>query len=200
MRSHIFRIIIVLLFFLAGCAPYIENRDSKGSNIICFGDSITYGLGAPEGEDYPARLSELLNRDVINAGVSGDTTAEALERLREDVLQRNPYIVIAQFGGNDFLRKIPKEDTLKNMEEIISGIQDSGAMVALCDPSGGIVLGNYRKGYKRLAKKTGSIFIPGLLEKIIRNPSLKSDYIHPNAKGYKIIAEKICERIKKYTR
>ncbi len=193
-------VIFLILVFVLGCSPHVRNSDSHGSAIICFGDSITYGTGAAEGEDYPTCLSKLLKRNVINAGVAGDKTSDALLRVERDVLEKDPYIVIVELGGNDFLEKIPIEGTLKNLEEIISKIQDKGAMVVLCDVSCGIIMWDYRNTYKKLAKKTNAIFIPGLLSGILTDPSLKFDQIHPNSKGYEIIAKRICNVIRNYTK
>ena len=102
---------ILALVVLASCPSRLDvaNRDAQGSTIICFGDSLTRGLGAAPGHDYPSLLAEALGRDVINAGVNGDTTRDALQRLTADVLARTPQLVIVQFGGNDFLRKVPRK-------------------------------------------------------------------------------------------
>lgn len=189
---------IFVLFFILGCSSGITNLGSKGTTIICFGNSITYGEGAQEGQDFTSYLEKLLEQRVINAGSSGDTTESALIRLERDVLEKNPYLVIVELGGNDFLRKIPKEKTLRNLEDIIVRIQEEGAIVVLCDVSSGFIMSGYRKDFKRLAKKTNSIFIPRLLEDILEDPSLKFDYIHPNAEGYKIIAQRIYHAIRPY--
>ena len=77
--------IVILLIFLAGCGYAVRNLDSQGKEIICFGDSVTVGTGAPQGKDYPSFLSALLARDVLNAGVCGDTTGDALKRLGKDI-------------------------------------------------------------------------------------------------------------------
>ncbi len=191
-----------LFFFLPslifGCSYPIKNLDSPGEIIICFGDSITRTEGIPLEKTYPAILSELLHREVINAGVSGDTTATALRRLERDVLRKNPYLVIVELGGNDFLTGISKEITLRNLEEIIVKIQEVKAIVVLCDISCGFILSGYRKDFYQLAKKTGAIFVSQLLEGILDNPSAKQDYIHPNVEGHRLIAQKIYQVIKPY--
>ena len=82
-----------------GCAKReVKNIDSKGENIICFGDSITYGYGVKPGEDYPTDLAALVRHPVINAGIDGDSSPEAIQRLEDDVLQRHPLLVIIEFG------------------------------------------------------------------------------------------------------
>ncbi len=183
-----------LLFavLLGGCAKReIKNIDSKGTNIVCFGDSITFGYGANPSEGFPAQLSQMTKFTVINAGIDGDTSFEAIKRGESDILDRDPLLVIIEFGGNDFLRKIPMSTTLKNIEEMIKKIQSKGAMVAIADISTAIVMSNYGKEFKFLSQRYNTIFIPNLLSGILTDSSLKSDFIHPNADGYKIIAQRI---------
>src|SRR6185369_16988165 len=112
--------VLLLLVVIAWPSPYanVRNLDSRGANIIAFGDSLTAGYGAGGGEDYPTRLSALIGEPVINAGVSGDTTASALARLDADVLSRDPRIVIVGLGGNDFLGGVALPATEANLREI----------------------------------------------------------------------------------
>ncbi|MCD6228266.1 MAG: arylesterase [Candidatus Omnitrophica bacterium] len=189
---------LFLSSLIFGCSYPIKNLDSSGEVIICFGDSITRTEGIPLKETYPAILSELLHREVINAGIPGDTTTTALRRLEKDVLSKNPYLVVVELGGNDFLTGVSKEVTLKNLEEIIVRIQEAKAIVVLCDISCGFILSGYRRDLHWLAKKTGTIFVPQLLEGILDNPSAKLDYIHPNALGHRLIAQRIYQAIKPY--
>ncbi len=192
---------VLISVFIIGCARrQIANIDSQGKNIICFGDSITAGYGADPGEDYPAQLAKMVNMQVINAGITADTSQDALKRIESDILDKNPLLVIVEFGGNDFMKKIPLEETLKNTEEIIIRIQAGGAIVAVADVSNNMIMGNYRKEFKRLSKKYNTIFIPKLFTGILTNPSLKSDFIHPNAQGYKLIAQRIYLAIAPYLR
>lgn len=184
--------IIFCAFAVTGCAKReIKNIDSKGTNIICFGDSITFGYGANPGEDYPTALSKMIDIPVINAGIDGDTSVEALKRIESDVLERDPLLVIIEFGGNDFLRKISKETTLKNLKQMIDKIQEKGAMVAIVDISAGMLLSEYRAAFSNIAREKQVVFISNILSGIITNPHLKSDFMHPNADGYKMIAQRI---------
>lgn len=196
-------IVIAALSFsvirLIGCAQRpVKNIDSKGKTVICFGDSITAGEGVGEGEDFPGQLSQMLGVPIINAGENGDTSSAALGRLKRDVLDKQPLLVIVEFGGNDFLSKIPLEETVKNMRRMAEEIQAKGAMVAICDVSSGLIMENYRKRYKELAVQTQAIFIPSLLSGILTNPSLKIDYIHPNREGHRIFAQRIYSAVKPY--
>jgi hypothetical protein len=131
------QLIGVLLFasFFSACGgenfAQIRNIRSAGETIICFGDRLTEGVGAGEGEDYPSALSRQLASPVVNAGRRGDTTADALERLSDTVLSKNPRLVIVLLGGNDFLRQRPRQETRKNLEEIVRRVQARGAIVAI---------------------------------------------------------------------
>ena len=185
-------IVFIAFIMLNGCVrKEIRNINSSGKNIICFGDSLTFGYGAKPGEDYPAALGQLLDMPVINAGVDGDTTIDALKRIKNDVLDKEPLLVIVEFGGNDFLSKVPKEETLKNIRAMIEQIQAQGGMVALVDFGAGMLLKEYHADFHKIAAESQSIFIPNILSGILTSPSLKSDFIHPNGEGYKVIAQKV---------
>jgi len=187
-----------MLLVTAGCpsTPHVNNLDSRGSQIICFGDSLTEGFGASVGEDYPSRLAEVLDVPVINAGVSGDTTEEALYRLQTDVLDQDPFLVIVILGANDFLSGRPRKETFGNLEEIVRRIQARGAMVLLTSVQGGLFGDVHQKHYQRIAKKYHTAFLSNIVDGIMTNPSLKSDTIHPNAAGYQKMADRILEAIK----
>ncbi|HEX9982663.1 MAG TPA: arylesterase [Thermoanaerobaculia bacterium] len=169
----------------------VANLDSRGTTVIAFGDSLTSGYGAGAGEDYPSRLSALLGTTVENAGVSGDTTEAALARIDEDVLARQPRLVIVGLGGNDFLRRMPMAGTEANLRTIVRKIQASGAMVVLLGfdfPSFGP---DYAEMYEDIAADEGCLLIPDMLDGILNTPSLKSDEVHPNAAGYQVMAERV---------
>lgn len=192
---------IVLLFvFSSSCAGddfnSIRNLDSAGRSIICFGDSLTEGVGAPAAEDYPAQLSRKLNLSVINAGRRGDTTADALERLPRDVLGKDPRLVIVLLGGNDFLRRVPLAETRRNLFAIVDRIQKSGAMVALAGMKLGLFTDDYGSLTEETARQLGALYLPGVTKGIFSDAKLKSDAIHPNAAGYRLIAARVAEKIK----
>jgi len=193
-KKTISLIVACFLLFVAviGCAKReIKNVNSRGRNIICFGDSITFGYGVSPGQDYPSALAQIINTPIINAGIDGETTPEALQRIKQDVLDKDPLLVIIEFAGNDFLKKLPMEETVNNIKEMIEQIQSRGAMVAIVDISAGMFFSEYRKAFKNLAQEKQAIFIPHILSGIITTPSMKSDFLHPNADGYKIVAQRI---------
>jgi acyl-CoA thioesterase-1 len=188
------------LLLLVGCGrdgyDSVRNRDSSGQTIVCFGDSLTEGVGARGGEDYPSVLARLIGAPVINAGRRGDTTAAALNRLAGDVLDKNPRLVILLLGGNDFLRQFPIGETKKNMEEIIRRIQERGAMVVIAGMKLGLFTDEYGPLMEDLAEKFGALLVPQVTKGILTDSKLKSDPIHPNGAGYQLIAERIAEKVK----
>ncbi len=187
------------IVILSACTKKeITNAASLGSEIICFGDSITFGYGVTPDEAYPAHLARMVKVPVVNTGIDGDTTSEALKRIESDVLSRDPFLVIIEFGGNDFLRKVPLELTVKNLGEMVDMVQARGAMVALTDISAGLLMREYKPLYQKLAKEKKAIFVPSIMKGIITNPKMKSDFLHPNGEGYKIIAERIFHVLKPY--
>jgi acyl-CoA thioesterase I len=181
-----------------GQSAPITNADPAGTRIICFGDSLTYGTGAPEGEDYPSRLSALVGTPVINAGIPGDTTARALARLEGDVLSRSPRIVLLTLGGNDLKNRIDRDTAFANLKTIVRRIQAEGALVVI----GGIDIPLYGRGfgeaYRQLAEETGSVLVPDVFDGIMGNRNLMSDPIHPNGDGYAIMAEAFHRAIEPY--
>jgi len=195
-------VLVVAIAWLLWPSPYsrVANLDSAGTNIIAFGDSLTAGFGASAGEDYPSRLSILIGAPVINAGVSGDTTDAALARLDPDVLARDPRIVIAGLGGNDFLRGVPIAATEANLRAIIHKIHDAHAMVVLLGFRFPSLNANYEEMYERVASEERCLFVPKILSGILTDPSLKSDEIHPNARGYQLIAERVAGPLRKLIR
>lgn len=178
----------------------VKNRDSRGSAVVAFGDSLTAGYGASPGDEYPSRLAEMLGRDVINAGVSGDTTDGALSRLGRDVLTRDPRIVIVGLGGNDFLRGIPIATTEQNLREIVRRLQGAGSMVVILGFRFPSLTASYETMYERVADEEGCLFIPDLLDGILSDPALRSDAIHPNARGYRLMAERVSGPVGKLIR
>jgi acyl-CoA thioesterase-1 len=171
--------------------PHVRNLDSRGTAIIAFGDSLTQGYGASAGEAYPALLTSKLGVEVINAGVSGDTTETALARIDNDVVARNPRIVVVGLGGNDFLRRAPIATTEANLRAIVKTIQGAGAMVVLLGFEFPSIGPSYAKMYERVADEEECLLIDDLMDGILTDPKLRSDEIHPNAAGYAIMAERI---------
>ncbi len=189
----------VLLLLAAACGHEITNLSPSGDNIICFGDSLTSGSGAGSAAlTYPARLEQLIGRPVINAGVPGDTTKKALERLDRDVLQHSPQYVLITLGGNDLMGSVPPENAFANLETIVHRIQDKGALVVVGGIDVPLFGRGYGKEYRELAARSGAVLVPDVLEDIMGRPDLMADRIHPNAKGYAIMADHFHKALEPY--
>ena len=182
-----------LLLLLAACRPDVPNLDSPGRTIVCLGDSITAGVGSGAGEAYPELLAARLSTEVINAGVSGDTTAGGLARV-EDVLAKNPWLVIVELGGNDVLRQVPPEETERSLRGILDRLLSARVVPVLVEmdaPFGG----RYREIYERLGDEYHVPVVEDAIGEILRDRSLKSDEIHPNARGQQVLAAAVAEEI-----
>lgn len=190
--------VVVLLLAACGGDDFrtVRNLRSKGEVIVCFGDSLTEGVGAKAGEDYPSALSRQLGFPIVNAGRRGDTTAQAMERLADSVLRRNPRLVIVLLGGNDFLRQLPRAESKKNLSEIVRRIQDQGSMVAIAGIRLGLFTDEFSTLYEAIAKEFGALYIPEVMNGILSDGQLKSDPIHPNGAGYRLIAERVAAKVK----
>ena len=156
-------------------------NDGTGERILALGDSITAGYGLKQEQAYPYLLSQKINLPIVNVGVSGDKTADALARLPEDVLDENPWMVIVALGGNDFLKKVPKTVTEQNLKEIIAQVQVKKAITVILGMNLGLFTDEYKDLYQRVAEETNSYLIPQVLRGIIDNPKHRQqDIIHPN--------------------
>ena len=191
---------MIAALLAVSCGDKPVRQPTAGTRIICFGDSLTAGTGASRGMDYPAQLSRLISREVVNAGVPGDTTAEGLARLEADVLSQSPRLVLITLGGNDLKNRIPKEEAFRNLREIVDRIHEAGAVAII----GGIDIPLYGRGfgaaYRKLAEETGAVLIENILEDILGDRALMSDPIHPNDAGYAIMAERFHEAIRAFLR
>lgn len=191
--------IVAAIYFLM-LGPKITNTSSSGKNIIAFGDSLTYGVGSSPGNDYASVLSDMLDQPVLNAGVSGDTTKDALKRLQRDVLERNPRIIIILLGGNDLLAGVREEETYQDLSTVIDRIHSAGAAVVLVGIRGAPFLGSLEETYAALAKEKKTAYVPNVLDDIWDRRELMSDPIHPNDRGYALMAERIAPVVRKLLR
>jgi acyl-CoA thioesterase I len=192
------RLAVVLIAVAAGIAVWWLRsgipqaaRPTNGETIVAFGDSLVAGRGASAGHDFVSLLSERLGVRIVNAGVSGDTTASALARVDRDVLSRNPRIVIVLLGGNDLLRQVPLDQTFTNLGSIVDRVRQRGSAVVLVAVGTGLWVDPYSARYEALAKRTSAVLVPDILDDIIGHGDLMSDSIHPNDGGYAIIARRL---------
>ena len=187
------RAVLLLALLLLACRGTPPNLDSPGHAIVCLGDSITAGVGAAPEESYPARLAERLGRPVVNAGVSGDTAADGLARV-PDVLAEDPWMVIVELGGNDLLRQVPIEETERSLRAVLEQLLAARVLPVLVEvraPFGH----RYPDLFARLHHDYKAPLVDGVLGDILTDPSLKSDGVHPNAAGYRKLAEAVAEKV-----
>lgn len=201
------KIVISAMIFAAaaaGVAWYLSrsvkvvDQPEKGSAVIVFGDSLVTGYGVETiGDDFVSLLAKRSGRQIINAGANGDTTASALARIEDDVLARDPRIVVILLGGNDALRRVPVEDTFKNLGTIIDRIHEKGAAVVLVGVKGSLLGDRYDAEFKKMAREKRVNFVPNILKGIFGNPELMVDEIHPNGAGHALMAARIEPVLKK---
>ncbi|MEX0931185.1 MAG: GDSL-type esterase/lipase family protein [Candidatus Paceibacterota bacterium] len=197
-RKHRNAVVLVLVIALAGALFFfitrddevIKNINSNGTTIVAFGDSLVEGVGASDGNDFVTLLSERVGEPIINLGVSGNTSAQALLRI-DEVLEHDPKVVLVLIGGNDYLRQVPKSTLFLNLRQIVTRIQNSGSAVIVLGVRGGLLRDNFDSDYRDLARELEAGYVPNVLDGIIGKPDLLSDSIHPNDVGYIRIADKV---------
>jgi lysophospholipase L1-like esterase len=188
---------IVLVLALVGCGerPKLE-RLATDAVVLAFGDSLTYGSGAAEDESYPAQLEKLIGRRVVRAGVPGEVTAQALERLPAALDEHAPRLLLLCIGGNDFLRRLGNHQAEKNVREMVKLAQSRGVAVFLIGtPEPGFAV-SPPAFYAGIAKDYRLPYEGAIVGEVLKDRSLKTDPIHPNARGYRVIAERLAETLR----
>ena len=188
---------IFLIVLLAGCAerPKLERLPSDAV-VLAFGDSLTFGTGAKEDESYPAQLERLIQRRVVRAGVPGEVTAQALERLPAALDEHAPRLLLLCIGGNDFLRRLGNSQAERNVREMVQLAKSRGVAVLLIGaPEPGLSV-SPPAFYAGIAKEFRLPYEEDIIGRVLKDASLKSDPIHPNARGYRVIAERLAEQLK----
>lgn len=186
---------------LAGCGRRRFRKLVAGDAILAVSDSLTAGFGAPKGANYPAQLAQILGHKVINGGVSGDTSAQALARL-PDLLVQKPKLVVVSIGGNDFLQRQPESGTRENIRKMVADIRATGVpavLVAIPHFTTGALLGMVSEHplYAELADELDVPLLKGAWADILGDKDLKSDAVHANAAGYRLFAEQLAGFLRK---
>ncbi len=190
--------ILIALALLSACADPVPPvaRLAPDDVILAFGDSLTRGTGAEPEESYPAQLSQLIGRKVINAGQPGELSAEGLKRLPAVLDRHQPALLILCHGGNDLLRRRSSERAAENLRQMIAEAQGRGIPVILIGvPAPGLWL-SAAEHYAEIAEELGIPYQGEILPEILDENDLKSDMIHPNGTGYRMMAEAIAELLR----
>ncbi len=165
--------------------------------VLAFGDSLTYGTGASQGQSYPAVLSGLIGRTVVSSGVPGERTAQGLERLPAVLDAHQPQIMLLCLGGNDMLRKVDAAEIESNLRQMVETATARGVAVVLIGVPKPALLGGTAQFYKTIADEYALPFEGEILNDILKNNAYKSDPIHPNARGYRMLATALAEVLKR---
>ena len=195
-RRRFMQISALLAAALTACSKTAPHAAlPEGSTILALGDSLTAGYGADAEAAYPAVLASLTGWQIINGGVSGNTSAQALARLPA-LMRRQPQLVLVSIGGNDFLRKVPEADTRSNIRQIVQQIKAAGVpavLVAVPYFTTGALFGRLSEHpmYEELAAELNVPIFKGAWAEVLGDKKLKSDQIHANAQGYRVFAEKM---------
>lgn len=187
--------IAIFLFALVSAYPVPKYRHDL--TVLAFGDSLIRGYGTPPGKNFVTYLSEYINIPIINAGKTGDTTAEALIRLQSEVLDKKPDVVLILLGGNDYFNGFSKETTRVNLKVIIEKIKKINSKI--------ILLGIDEKTIPDQEAVIKSLFeeekvdgyVPSIMDGIFPNKKMLFDEIHPNNRSHEIIAKKILPTLEK---
>jgi len=188
-------LVLLLLAVIAGDSQVACSDDVKlprlanNAVILAFGDSLTYGTGAEQTESYPAVLEQLIGRRVVNAGIPGEETGEGLSRLPQVLQKEKPALMIICHGGNDLLRLLNQQQAANNLRDMIRLVQKQGVAVVLISvPTPDMFLSPTHM-YREIAKDLAVPLEDEIIFAVLADGSLRSDYIHPNAAGYRRIAE-----------
>jgi acyl-CoA thioesterase-1 len=188
-------VVALALGALAACGAKPAQLPRLGASdvVLAFGDSLTYGTGAGRDEAYPIVLAQLIGRQVVGAGVPGETTAEGLQRLPEVLDEVKPKLMLLCMGGNDMLRKLDYavvESNLRSMVQLARGQGIGVVLIAVPEP---VLFGGVAPFYGKLAEELKIPLEQKILRDVLFDKELKSDQIHPNAKGYRRIATALAE-------
>jgi len=197
-------LLLIALLTLAACSNEPQFPPlPKGANVLILGDSLSHGTGAAEGEDYPSLLAANTDWNIINAGVPGDTSAGGLQRLPGLLDRHEVDLLIVELGGNDFIRRVPQQETINNLRTILSearanNIQPLLLAIPAFSPFGAAVgsLSDHEL-YQQLAKETNTPLVEDIFSDVLAKNALKSDPIHPNAEGYRLVEEGLRKALSK---
>jgi acyl-CoA hydrolase len=198
-----FFLALLALLLATACGEPKQAALPAGARVLALGDSLTAPHGVQPGEDWPTLLGQKTGWGVINGGVSGDTSAQALERLPALLDEHSPQLVLLTLGGNDMLRRLPQGQTVTNLGRMIALVKAHGAKaVMLATPKPSIAGAVFNKlsppdFYAEVAAEHQVPLIADPLPEVLSDTALKGDQLHPNAAGHAALATKIFEALRK---
>ena len=198
-ESFLGLLLLAAALVLPGCGqkgPTLP-RLAPSDVIVALGDSLTFGTGAAEEESYPAVLAQLIGRTVVRSGVPGEVTAQGLARLPDVIAEHNPRLVIVCLGGNDMLRKVADAEIRRNLAAIVKTLKDRGIAAVLVGVPRPALITSAPEFYAEIAKEAAIPYEGKVVTSVLYSNETKSDPIHPNAKGYRRMAEAIAELLRK---
>ena len=198
-RTCLGSVVIIIAALLPSACSTTPQMPALASDatILAFGDSLTFGTGAGDAESYPAVLERLTGRKVLNAGIPGEISARGAERLPELLERERPALLILCHGANALLRRQDQRLLADNLRAMIRAARERGVSVMLVAvPSLSFSL-KPPDLYDEVAGEFGIPVERKMLGHILGKRSLKSDHVHPNAAGYRLLAEALAELLKK---
>jgi len=194
LRVYLYVLFCLLLFSVTACSKSPELKPlAENAAILAFGDSLTAGSGAGPTTHYPAQLEALIGRKVVNAGIPGELSQGGRKRLPAVLDRHKPRLLILCHGGNDILGQVDDRIIADNIRAMVKMGRERDIDVVL------IGVPRLRLGltevalYREIAKDFNIPYDGRILRKILSTPSLKFDHVHPNADGYKVLAEAVRE-------
>lgn len=186
---------VLLMMTLVACEgdPQKLTKLRPNDVILAFGDSLTFGVGADANASYPAQLNRLGSRKVINAGVSGEISAEGSRRLPALLDRHEPDLLILCHGGNDLLRKLDRTELQANLRRMYEAANQRGIPVVLIAVPQPNLLVNDADLYAQLAEELQIPILEGTLSELMKDKQYKSDATHLNAQGYRKLAEAVAD-------
>lgn len=184
-------LLILVSLTLFSCSDHQLPKLEHNSQILAFGDSLTLGVGAKSEHSYPAQLSSLTNLKVINAGVSGEKTAQGIVRFNQLLDESHPDLIILLEGGNDILQNVSESEIKKNLALMIERAKQENIPILMIGVPKKSLFSSSASFYRELSEDYELLLDDEIISKLIKSPSMKSDSVHFNQKGYLKLAEKI---------
>ena len=190
--------IALAVLTLAACGGSSQKLEKLSSDavVLAFGDSLTFGTGAAPGESYPSQLEALIGRKVVNAGVPGEVSAAGLERLPTVLDEVKPALLLLCHGGNDFLRKMDEAAAAQNVKAMVRMARERNIQVVLIATPKPTLPPSVPVFYREIAAQARIGFVEAVMKEVLSDRALKSDFVHPNANGYREIAKAVQKALK----